>query len=255
MSLSQFAFFAPLLSVATFFFFETIILARQTQWPKLFPFAAIQGINLAVSLCLSLFLLIPFVFLITPLQVFSFSSWQVPIWVSFSASLLFLDFVQYWSHRLHHKMHFLWRLHRLHHSDRHVDALTTLLHHPLELVSGFFFTTLAAVMFDVPMIVLISYSGMLGFHSGFTHMNHELPLKLDRVLRWFFVSPNFHRIHHSLNLKESNLNFGSLFVYWDYLFRTISVTEKNSSQSVFGIDKNQSPVANSLGSCLINPVK
>lgn len=255
MSLSQFAFFAPLLSVAAFLLFEKIILARQTQWPRLFPFAAIQGINLAVSLCLSLFLLIPFVFLITPLQVFSFSSWQVPVWVSFSSSVLFLDFVQYCSHRLHHKMPFLWRLHRLHHSDPDVDVLTTLLHHPLELVSGFFFTTLAAVMFDVPMIALISYSGMLGFHSGFTHMTLELPVKLDRFLRWFFVTPNFHRIHHSLDMKEGNLNFGSLFIFWDYVFRTVSSTKYLPKQSVFGIDRNQSPEANSIGSYLINPVK
>jgi sterol desaturase/sphingolipid hydroxylase (fatty acid hydroxylase superfamily) len=255
MTLDHLIFITPSLSVAFFLLVEKLMLSREIQWPKVLPLVAIQGLNMAVALGLSAGLLLPFVLLVAPLQVFSFSNWQVPVWLSFTLSLLFLDVVQYGWHYLSHRVPLLWRLHRLHHSDTQVDTLTTWLHHPMEVASGFFIVILAAVMFDVPTVALLSYSAIFGVHAAFTHMNHELPDKVDRVLKWFFVTPNFHRLHHSLDLKPGNSNFSAVFVFPDYIFNTFFRPRNLPKKRIFGIDKKQSPRANSLGSYLYNPLK
>lgn len=255
MDVNQIIFLAPLFSVALFMLVENFIFSSLIKWNKVLPILVIQGLNSAVSLGLSAGLLIPFVMLVTPLQLFSFSEWQVPMWVSFTASILFLDVIQYALHYLSHKAPLLWRFHRLHHSDRKVDALTTLLHHPFEVASSFFMIVLAAVMFDVPTIALACYSAIFGVHAAFTHVNYELPEKIDRFLSWFFVTPNFHRLHHSLNLKEGNSNFSAIFTFPDYIFKTVYRVKIMSAKRVFGIDQKQSPRADSIGSYLINPFK
>jgi len=255
MTVSHLLFLCPLFSVALFMLIEKLMLSRLIQWHKVFPILAIQGLNITVSLGLSAGLLVPFVMLVTPLQVFSFSEWQVPMWVSFTASIIFLDAMHYVSHYLSHRIPLLWRFHRLHHSDRKVDALTTLLHHPLEVASSFFIIVLAAVMFDVPTIALACYSAIFGVHAAFTHINYELPEKIDRILSWFFVTPNFHRLHHSLDLKEGNSNFSAIFSLPDHIFKTIYRVNKIPVNRVFGIAQKQSPRVDSVGSYLLNPLK
>jgi sterol desaturase/sphingolipid hydroxylase (fatty acid hydroxylase superfamily) len=166
---------------------------------------------------------------------------------------LFLDFFHYLSHRLHHAIPLLWRLHRLHHSDRNVNALTTVLHHPLEIATGFIGLIVAAVTFDVPVIVLTVYSVVFGLHSAFTHLNLVLPPPLDRWLKWVVVTPNFHRVHHALDMRDSNSNFGLIFVFWDYLFRTVA--QQSRSQMEFGISRDQTPQQDSIGAYLANPLR
>ena len=255
MTVNQLLFLGPIFSVALFMLIEKFILRRLIERHKVLPILVIQGLNISVSLGLSAGLLVPFVMLVTPLQVFSFSEWQVPMWVSFTSSILFLDVIQYASHYLSHKVPLLWRFHRLHHSDSKVDALTTLLHHPLEVALSFFMIVLAAVMFDVPTIAITCYSAIFGVHAAFTHINYELPEKIDRVLSWFFVTPNFHRLHHSLDLKEGNSNFSAIFSFPDHIFKTVYRAKIISVKRVFGIAPKQSPRVDSIGSYLINPFK
>lgn len=255
MDMSHLFFLGPVFSVALFVLIEKLMLSRLIKWHKALPILAIQGLNFTVSLGLSAGLLVPFVVLVTHLQVFSLSEWEVPIWISFTASIIFLDVMHYVSHYLSHKVPLLWRFHRLHHSDAQVDSFTTLLHHPLEVVSSFFIIVLAAVMFDVPTVALAFYSVIFGIHAAFTHMNYELPEKIDRFLSWFIVTPNFHRLHHSLNFKEGNSNFSAIFSFPDYIFRTLYRVKKTSVNRVFGIPQKQSPRADSVGSYLFNPFK
>lgn len=253
MSLETVALLAPLLSLGVFFCIEKFWLRRQSRGTKLPATAAIYLINTGVSLSLSLTLLMPLVFLVAPLQIFSFSEWQVPVWISFTASFLFLDFFHYLSHRLHHAIPLLWRLHRLHHSDRNVNVLTTVLHHPLEIVTGFVGVIVSAVMFDVPVIVLTVYSVIFGMHSAFTHLNLVLPPALNHWLKWVVVTPNFHRVHHALDMRDSNSNYGLIFVFWDYLFRTVS--QQSRSRMAFGISQDQTPQQDSIGAYLANPLR
>jgi sterol desaturase/sphingolipid hydroxylase (fatty acid hydroxylase superfamily) len=184
------------------------------------------------------------------------SNLDVPRPISFVLSFLFLDFVYYTQHVFHHKVPVLWRLHRLHHSDRQVDSLTSFLHHPLELVSGFIYTISIAVIFDVPVIVMTTYALVIGLHSPFTHFRKLIPDNFEKILKWIIVTPNFHRIHHSLDMKEGNSNFGGIFVFWDYVFRTVSSKGTlELAKMKLGIDINQSPDKMCLNSFLKNPFK
>lgn len=254
MTLEQLVFVVPLLSVTIFFSIEKAVLNRRTRWSKVVPIAVIHGVNLGLSLGLSMTLLMPIVFAIAPFQIFSFSAWQVPVWVSFALSFLFLDCFHYWSHRLHHAIPALWRIHRLHHSDRDVDALTTVLHHPLETITGFLGVIACAVMVDVPVAALMAYSIAMGFHAGFTHLNAALPASVERLLRRIIVTPNFHRPHHSVDEGPGNSNFGAIFVFWDYLFKT-ALPEHCAAAPAFGISPDQTPRQDSLGAYLENPLK
>lgn len=252
MYLDFLVFFSPVLSLLLFFSFEKTNTLRWTV--RLKGIGLVSACCFLVSLNLSIYVLAPWVFAVAPLQFFSLSEWQVPVWLSFMISILVLDFFHYLLHRVHHWVPLLWRLHRLHHSDRQVDVLTTHLHHPLEVLTMFLGVVLFAVVIDIPLIALTTYSLMLGLHSGFTHLNRDLPAGLDRCLKWLVVTPSFHRRHHFLNMKDGNSNFGLLFTCWDQIFRT--ATHKHGPEKeVFGISKYQAPSADSVGAYLANPLK
>lgn len=254
MNLNHIAFIAPLFGVLIFFLFERFVITKPTAVKnRMKSILSIEVINIIFNYVISLFILIPLVFLIAPLQVFSFANMNVPIAISFILSFLFLDFANYIFHVLSHKVPLLWKFHRLHHSDQHVDSLTTFLHHPLEVLSSFLFLIPVAVITDVPVVVLITYSIVMGLHSPFTHLRRLIPNNVDKYLQYIVVTPNFHIIHHSIDLKEGNSNFGIVFIFWDLLFKTIT-RKKYSLQNIeLGIDKIQSPRYNSTQEFLKNP--
>ena len=245
-------FFVPLASVVVFHIVEHMVRQGRAGPRVKTSILAIGAMNMGVSLALSAFLLLPFVMFLSPYQVFSFAQWDVPIFVSFIAALLFLDFTNYISHRLHHSIPLLWRLHRLHHSDREVDAMTTLLHHPLEYVSSFGLSIFLAVLFDVPVIVLTVSALLSGLHGGFSHVRTPLPEKLNAWLSRLIVTPNYHHLHHSLDMRLGNSNFAALLPIWDYLGGTVTAPQK---QPKYGIADPQSPPTTGVVSYLGNPLR
>lgn len=243
MNLELISFLSPLAGVLVFFLIERLTLKDKNNINnRNKTIISLEAMNLVLSVLLSLSVLIPLVFFLAPLQIFSFSNLDVPRPISFILSFLFLDFINYIQHVLHHKLPVLWRLHRLHHSDRHMDSLTTFLHHPLEMVSGFLFTISFAVIFDVPVIVMTTYALIVGLHSPFTHFRKMIPDSIEKYLKFIFVTPNFHRVHHSLDMKEGNSNFGGVFVFWDYLFGTACTKRLIDLKNMkLGIDNQQNP--------------
>lgn len=187
-------------------------------------------------------------------EIFSFSNLPVPRYLSIIISFLFIDFTGYFTHWLFHKISVLWKLHKLHHSDRSVDAVTTFFHHPLEAVANFSLNTLIFVIFDLPVPVILLYGLFASFHAPLTHFKILLPEKIDKILSYIIVTPNFHRLHHSLNIKEGNSNFGIVFPYWDRLFGTYISKPFAQMQSLkFGIQLRDSPARSSLKEYLMNP--
>lgn len=216
----------------------------------------LEFFNQIVYLSLAYFLLNELVTLISPFEILSISSLNVPIVVNVFVSFLLIDFFHYLNHRLHHQINFLWRLHRLHHSDKSVDPLTTFLHHPFEAVSSYLILIFCYLIFDIPVPVLIGYAFTQAIHAPVTHMRKLLPVKLDQLISKFIVTPNFHRIHHSLDFKESNSNYGLILTIWDKLFGTYtSVTYSHLIKMQLGISDEQSPVKNTLKNYLLNPFK
>lgn len=255
MNLESFAWIAPVLSVLFFFMMEKAYGKRIANITGRYQVNIGMGVfAIITNLILAAIFLIPLVMLIAPLQLFSISQINMPRVGNFTLSFLLIDFIHYLNHRIHHKVPLLWRLHRLHHADRNVDSLTTWLHHPLEITSTFMIVIPLFVIFDLPVIVMIVYSIVFGVHAAFTHFKILLPEGIDRYLSKIIVTPNAHRVHHSLDMHEGNSNYGQVFLIWDRLFGTyLHRSNKALNDMRMGIDDTQSPEKNTLPQYLMNP--
>ena len=149
-----------------------------------------------------------------------FNRISLPPWVSGAFAVLILDLSSYWAHRLFHTVPVFWRLHKVHHSELDVDCSTATRHHPFEIlfISGLLLLVIATIGAS-PVAVLISII-LSTLAAAFSHGNVAIPASLDKILRGVVVTPDMHRVHHSVVHVESNHNFGNLFPWWDYLFLT-----------------------------------
>ena len=138
----------------------------------------------------------------------------------FAIALLALDASQYVLHRGLHRVPWLWRLHRVHHSDPEFDCTTALRFHPLEALVTTALQIAFVVALGAPPAAVLVYQVALGAVALFSHGSFALPPRIERVLRRFVVTPDMHRLHHSTRLEESNANFGSILPWWDRLLRT-----------------------------------
>lgn len=131
-----------------------------------------------------------------------------------------LDFIIYLQHRLFHKIPLLWRFHRIHHLDKHLDASSGVRFHPLEAIVSLFIKVLAIILLGAPVICVIAFEVALNSLSLFNHANIKLPRYFERILRKLIVTPKMHRIHHSTVTCEHSSNFGFNFSFWDKFFNT-----------------------------------
>lgn len=212
------------------------------------------GLTQFVNWLLKAYIVLLLVNWVAPFEIFSFSNMPVPKILNIILSFLFIDFFSYVSHWIFHKIPFLWSLHRLHHSDKAVDTITTFFHHPLERVADFFLNVTIFVLFDVPVPVLLFYGFVTGLHAPLTHFKILLPERWNKFLSYLIVTPNFHRAHHSLNMKEGNSNLGVLFPFWDKFFGTYLSKNIHQLKTIkLGINSRESPSGNSLKEYLLNP--
>jgi sterol desaturase/sphingolipid hydroxylase (fatty acid hydroxylase superfamily) len=160
----------------------------------------------------------------------------LPAWFAFVVAVLALDLAQYALHRMVHGVPEFWRLHKVHHSDVDVDWVTTVRHHPLEaLLIGAAELPLLVALGAPPLAVLAS-AVLTSVTSALSHANVALPERLERVLRHAVVTPDMHRIHHSVCDDECNANFSMVFPWWDRLFGTLRVLSPDAHARLrFGI--------------------
>jgi len=163
-------------------------------------------------------------------------------WIPFAArwilAILLLDLTRYASHRAMHSFYPLWRLHQIHHSDRDFDGTTGVRGHPLEgiLTKGATLVTIA--IFAPPVSAVLLAELVSVFESFFTHANAALPEWLQRPLGWFFFTSNAHVIHHSVEMRQQNNNFGDIFPWWDRIFGTYHPPlAEGKRQIVIGLDE------------------
>ena len=147
---------------------------------------------------------------------------EIPAWLSVVLGVIVIDLSMYAQHRLFHAIPLLWRFHQIHHCDLDVDCGTALRHHPGEtlITQAFDLAVIAAV--GVPPLAVLAGFTLAGVASLFNHANVAMSPAAERVLRWLVVTPDMHRIHHSVDIGESNRNFANLFPWWDRLFSTYS---------------------------------
>lgn len=170
--------------------------------------------------------------IIFPLGVFSFTliiednHWglfyqlDLPHWLEIVLAITLLDLLIYGQHILFHKVPFLWRLHRVHHADIDLDVSSGVRFHPVEIVLSLLIKMLAVFILGVSPVTVLIFEIILNATAMFNHGNFRLPLKADVFIRKVFVTPDMHRIHHSIIRKETDSNYGFNVSWWDRLFRT-----------------------------------
>ncbi|MES2681920.1 MAG: sterol desaturase family protein [Pseudomonadota bacterium] len=145
---------------------------------------------------------------------------SLPGWLSVLIGLLLLDLLIYAQHRAFHRIPLLWRIHRMHHADTDIDVTTALRFHPLEIALSMLIKVAAVWLLGVSALTVVVFEVFLNVCAMFNHANLRLPLGLDRVLRQFVVTPDMHRVHHSVDAQEHQSNFGFNLSVWDRLFKS-----------------------------------
>ena len=145
---------------------------------------------------------------------------SLPFWASVAISVIALDFVVYLQHVMVHAIPMLWRLHRVHHADPDFDVTTGARFHPIEIILSMLIKFAAIMVIGPPVVAVIIFEILLNGTAMFNHSNIGLPAWLDKPLRWLLVTPDMHRVHHSVHDNETNSNFGFNLPWWDRLFGT-----------------------------------
>ena len=188
------------------------------------------------------------------IQLISIAKLEIPVVAVLLIGIVIIDLVVYTFHFLSHHLSFLWRLHSVHHADEHVDAKTGVLHHPIEVVASLIFLLFFVVILGIPIIALTLYGGLVLFHSLFTHANIALPKRVEQIFRWIIVTPDMHRVHHSVDMKEGNSNFGQVFSVWDRVFGTYTAQPaKTKEHFEIGLAVDEKPEAFSALGLLLHP--
>jgi sterol desaturase/sphingolipid hydroxylase (fatty acid hydroxylase superfamily) len=149
-----------------------------------------------------------------------FNLLALPHWFLVLASVILLDLAIYLQHVLFHAVPALWRLHRMHHADLAFDVTTGVRFHPIEILLSMVIKLAVIGALGTPAIAVLIFEVLLNATSMFSHSNIRMPLQVDRVLRWLVVTPDMHRVHHSILPHETNSNFGFNAPWWDRLFGT-----------------------------------
>jgi sterol desaturase/sphingolipid hydroxylase (fatty acid hydroxylase superfamily) len=170
------------------------------------------------------------------------------------ATFILFDIWMYYWHMANHRVPLFWRFHRAHHSDIGMDATTALRFHPGELILSSFIRLPVIVLIGMNFSELVLFEVMLNSSTLFHHSNVALQEKWDRMLRVLFVTPNMHRIHHSVERGETNSNFTSLLSLWDRLGRTFSIRE-DTRTITFGLPSFREEGYQRLRGFLITPFR
>jgi len=149
---------------------------------------------------------------------FNLTSW--PLTVEALLGFLILDLVIWGQHVAFHKVPWLWRLHRMHHADLDIDVTTGLRFHPIEILISMLIKMATVALFGIPPAGVVLFEVVLNATSMFNHSNARMPAWLDRIVRLVVVTPDMHRVHHSIVRSETDSNFGFNVPWWDRLFGT-----------------------------------
>ncbi|MDZ7840003.1 MAG: sterol desaturase family protein [Gammaproteobacteria bacterium] len=184
-----------------------------------------------------------------------FNVLATPWWLAFVASILVLDFVIYLQHVMFHAVPGFWRLHRMHHADLEFDVTTGLRFHPLEILLSMLIKLTVVAALGPPAVAVLVFEVLLNGTSMFNHGNVRIPTGLDRVLRWFVVTPDMHRVHHSIHRNETNSNFGFNLPWWDRLLGTYRAQPRDGHEGMtIGIEQFRTRGDLRLDRMLIQPV-
>ena len=181
-------------------------------------------------------------------------SW--PGWVKVIVALLVLDFAIWFQHLVSHKVPVFWRLHQVHHADRDIDVTTAVRFHPVEIALSMLWKIVVVVPLGASPFAVFLFEVILNACATFNHANIALPAWLDRFVRIFIVTPDMHRVHHSVLRTEHDRNYGFNLSLWDRLFRTYLAEPSAGQQGMtIGLNPYQSEAPTRLGWSLWLPFR
>jgi len=184
-------------------------------------------INLGLVAADSLILQLGFIMLPVAFAAFAqskgmgiFNQLSLPIWANWLAAVIIFDFIIYLQHILFHFVPILWQLHQVHHSDLDIDVTTAIRFHPIEIIFSLFIKLTAVAAFGFPPEAVLLFEVLLNAAAMFNHANIFIPGRIDTFIRMLIVTPDMHRVHHSVIMDESNTNFGFSLSIWDRICGT-----------------------------------
>jgi sterol desaturase/sphingolipid hydroxylase (fatty acid hydroxylase superfamily) len=180
----------------------------------------------------------------------------IPYYLDIVVGVILLDLAIYGQHVISHKVPLFWRLHQVHHSDRDIDATTGVRFHPLEIIASLFYKLAVIAVIGPLAISVVAFEIILNGSAVFNHANLKLPIWLDKGLRTIIVTPDMHRVHHSVVIKETNSNYGFCLSFWDRLFKTyIAQPSAGHDGMIIGLSEWQTDSPTKLGWSLALPLK
>ena len=183
-----------------------------------------------------------------------FNAFPVPAWLAVVLAVVILDFAIYLQHILVHAVPALWRLHRMHHADLDFDVTTRARFHPLEIVLSMVLKLMVVGALGAPALAVMIFEVILNATAMFNHGNIRMPESVDRALRLIVVTPDMHRVHHSVIVEETNSNFGFNLPWWDRLLGTYTDQPRDGHEGMtIGIAQFRDSRALRLDRMLIQP--
>jgi sterol desaturase/sphingolipid hydroxylase (fatty acid hydroxylase superfamily) len=180
----------------------------------------------------------------------------LPAWAAIAVGVVLLDLAIYFQHVMFHAVPTLWRLHRVHHADLDFDVTTGTRFHPVEILISTAIKCAAVAALGAPVISVFVFEILLNATAMFNHANASLPQRLERWLRWLVVTPDMHRVHHSIRYEESSSNFGFNLPWWDRLFGTYRAQPRlGHAAMAIGVDAFRSSEDLRLDRLLVQPLR
>jgi len=229
---------------------------RLPYWPRWAHNLALSAVStlalrLAIPLAASAFAAI-----IAALGIGLFNRLSWPFWIEALISIAALDAAIYGQHRLMHRYAWLWRLHRVHHSDTGFDVSLAVRFHPFEMVLSMVYKLAVIAALGAAPVVVAVYESLLLAFALWTHGNIALPAGIDQALRRCLVTPEMHRIHHSVVRAETDSNYGNILSLWDRLFGSYVNQAKGApADMLIGLDQFRPPAEQRLTALLAQPFR
>lgn len=238
---------------------EALSPRRRRKIPRLFRWSNNLGIvvmdSLIVKLCFPI-LAVGMAVIAEDRSWGLFNLIELPIWIAIVLSIILLDMVIYFQHVLFHRVPLLWRLHRVHHTDLEFDVTTGIRFHPIEIAMSMGIKLILVVVLGPPVIAVLIFEILLNASAMFNHSNFHIPVSFDRGLRRLIVTPDMHRVHHSVLQRETNSNYGFFLPWWDRLFGTYCDQPREGHEGMdIGIEAYRTKRDMRLDQLLVQPFR
>jgi sterol desaturase/sphingolipid hydroxylase (fatty acid hydroxylase superfamily) len=240
-----------------------VLLLAQRLWPRRGKASSrwrrFRNIGMSLIAAAVIYLVLPltavsFSAIIEGRQLGLFNALEWPYPVEFAIAIVVLDLAIYWQHRWMHLVPWLWRLHRVHHCDTHFEVTLGLRFHPFEILLSLLYKLLVIALLGAAPLTVLAYEILLAVFSLFSHADINLPPEWDHRLRRLVITPDWHRVHHSVHRNETDSNYGNFLSLWDRLFAShVEQPRDGHLPMLIGLHEFRDDASQSFAALLMNP--